>query len=180
MESPEFKKSPLDNNSESETFEIVEEWTLGNDLSLIGSNRDKVQGLLEKAGWTEDDFNLFILAVDEAVSNAIIHGNLGIERNPNDKNETDLKILVDRANQLPENKNKLVTIELKVNSTTTIVKVTDQGKGYSPEVTPTIENMLDNKKAGGRGVAIMRQCSDEVQFNKNEVTLIKYKTSKSD
>lgn len=90
------------------------------------------------------------LALDEALSNAIIHGNAS-------------------------NPDKFVQIEYAVTDERITICVTDQGKGFHPEEIPdpTLDENLE--RPHGRGVMLMRAYMTSVTFNErgNSVTLIK-------
>lgn len=83
-----------------------------------------------------------VLAVDEACSNAIIHGNNC-------------------------NANKKITVELKVDSNRLDVKIYDIGQ-YSKEVAkqkdPDLRQKIAEKAKGGLGLRLMFAIMDEVQF----------------
>lgn len=69
---------------------------------------------------------------------------------------------------------KRVRVEVTVDEGQLRARVTDQGVGFDPNAVPdptTSENLL---KPGGRGLFLMRQLLDEVQYNDrgNQVTLV--------
>lgn len=69
---------------------------------------------------------------------------------------------------------KRVRVEVTVDDGQLRARVTDQGVGFDPNAVPdptTAENLL---KPGGRGLFLMRQLLDEVQYNDrgNQVTLV--------
>ncbi|MCX5658534.1 MAG: ATP-binding protein [Planctomycetota bacterium] len=104
----------------------------------------------ELRGFTESATFAIRLALDEALSNAVRHGN---ENDPAKK----------------------VVIEYSVTVEEVRVSVCDQGKGFRPEELPdpTADEFLE--RPHGRGVMLMRAYMTEVSFNDrgNCVTLIK-------
>ena len=90
------------------------------------------------------------LAVEEAVTNAIKHGNKFDPR-------------------------KLVELTFDVGPRRTIVMVADQGDGFDPSCLddPTLDENLE--KPTGRGVMLMHAYMDEVQYNEkgNQVRMVK-------
>ncbi|WP_138430584.1 ATP-binding protein [Fodinibius saliphilus] len=99
----------------------------------------------------EEDFNRILLTLSEAVNNAIVHGN---EQDP-DKN---------------------TYINVKLNDRTLSISIRDEGDGFDPSDTPDPlkeENLLNE---GGRGIYLMEQYADEIQFNDEgrEVSVIFY------
>lgn len=112
-----------------------------------GSRRewiDPMQALAEKVfervGFDGEAGYWPILAVREAVMNAVLHGN---------KEQTD----------------KQVTVTYQIVGGRLEVRVCDEGSGFNPD---TLKDPLskDNLlKEGGRGVYLMRQFMDEVVFS---------------
>lgn len=99
----------------------------------------------------KDYFNMLLLAITEAVNNAIVHGN-----------KSDIS--------------KKVTLEFSVTDSKIKIEVTDEGDGFDlgkiPD--PTLpENLL---REHGRGVYIMKHFVDEMFYTKtkkgNSLTLI--------
>ncbi|MDZ7261507.1 MAG: ATP-binding protein, partial [candidate division KSB1 bacterium] len=93
-----------------------------------------------------------ILAVSEAVANAIIHGN----------------------QRLP---GKSVRITFRRRPSEMVVTVKDQGQGFDPKQLPDPLTSNNRMKTSGRGVYLMKVLMDEVSFRKTEngmeVTLVK-------
>ena len=128
---------------------------------VIPSNLDKIEEaatFVEKAAkkmkFSETDVDNIVIAITEAISNAIIHAN---------KND----------------KRKKVTIEVILNSDSLITKVIDEGPGFNPK---QIEDPLlpgNLLKESGRGIFILNSLLDSVDYTFSDrgtiVTLIKKK-----
>jgi len=93
----------------------------------LGLDQEKISGLL--------------LAVTEATTNAIIHGN---------KN----------------NKLKLVRIYVYVDGKTITIKIKDEGKGFDPTIVPDPTDPENLLKDSGRGLYLMRVYMDGLEYNK--------------
>jgi len=87
----------------------------------------------------DDIYGNIMIAVTESVNNAIRHGN-----------------------DLQNNKNVLLTLQLKENIITFTVRDEGQGFDYENLPDPTSPENLD--KPGGRGIFLMRHLADEVKF----------------
>ncbi len=109
---------------------------------------------LEQFQWNQDDRFAIRMAVEEALMNAIKHGN---ESNPD----------------------KPVHVVLKFSDIQFYGKITDQGVGFDPDCVrdPTTDENVD--KACGRGVMLIKNFVDEVTYNAtgNEVEMIKQRSS---
>jgi len=92
----------------------------------LGLDREKINGLL--------------LAVTEATTNAIIHGN---------KN----------------NKLKMVRIYVYVDGQTVTIKIKDEGKGFDPSIVPDPTDPENLLKDSGRGLYLMRVYMDGLSYN---------------
>lgn len=90
----------------------------------------------------EDCYGNMLIAVTEAVNNAIYHGNKG-------------------------NPEKLVKIGFEVGNNELIFSISDEGQGfdYQSLPDPTDPNNID--KLNGRGVFLMTTLSDSIHFEKN-------------
>lgn len=91
-------------------------------------------------GLDEEKINGLLLAVTEATTNAIIHGN--------------------KNNSL-----KLVRIYVNVENSTLIIKIKDEGNGFDPSIVPDPTNPENLLKDSGRGLYLMRVYMDELSIN---------------
>lgn len=100
-----------------------------------------VVDLCESMRITDEKFGNILLAVSEAVDNAIVHGN---------QNDPD----------------KEVFIGLSSSDTDVTFTVADEGKGFDPDrvADPTQPN---NKAQEGRGLFVMKHLADKLAFEDN-------------
>ena len=120
----------------TETSFILE---LASHPNSIAKIEPYVNRIVNQYDISEDLYGNILISLTEAVNNAIIHGN---------DNEKD----------------KYVTVQLKHKRKNIIFSVSDEGNGfdYSNLPDPTApENLL---KLGGRGIFLMRQLSDSMDF----------------
>jgi serine/threonine-protein kinase RsbW len=132
-----------------EGFSIVAEVVLPSDYQSLIDVEKIVGSVCDEFGVQEDAFGNVLIAVSEAVNNAIQHGN---------KNNPDAKVEIKVANQ-----NDIFCIQVK-----------DEGKGFSYEDLPdptAPENLL---KDSGRGVFLMKNLADEVEFQNTGSTVNLY------
>jgi len=127
---------------------------------LVPSEPDvcgKVIGILldqlEKSDWNNKDTFGIHMAMEEAVMNAIRHGN---QCSP----DKDVHVLI------------------KISTDQFYAKITDQGDGFDPNDLPDPTQDENLEKTCGRGVMLMKNFVDEVIYNKkgNSVELKKKKT----
>jgi serine/threonine-protein kinase RsbW len=105
-----------------------------------------VENLVEQYHISPDIYGNILISLTEAVNNAIIHGNSNDE-------------------------SKLVTVKLAKKTNILAFRITDEGSGFDYDSLPdptAPENLL---KIGGRGVFLMKQLSDELNFIDNGKTV---------
>jgi CheY-like chemotaxis protein len=120
------------------------------------------------------------LAIDEAISNAILHGNLRIKdlEAEDKRNRTREELYRERFSQ-PEFGNKKVHIEAVLNPSMMEVVVTDEGDGFNYSELPDPTDSENVFRYHGRGIFVIRNTMDQVRFNEkgNSITLVKHKGS---
>lgn len=88
----------------------------------------------------EEQLTKLAMAVSEAASNSILHGNKA-------------------------DSNKLVTVKVLVDENKFTVIFTDQGDGFYPEKVPDPTKPENILKDHGRGIHIMKSYLDDLQYN---------------
>ncbi|MBW3538833.1 MAG: ATP-binding protein [Planctomycetes bacterium] len=130
----------------SEAFEV----TIPSDTARGQAVQERIISLLEKLNFPPRDVFGVRLALEEALVNAIKHGN-GMD---------------------PE---KNVHVRCRVNDVSAVVEIEDEGPGFRPETIPdpTAEENLE--KPSGRGIMLMRAFMSDVSYNDrgNCVRLVK-------
>ncbi len=101
-----------------------------------------VDDICKKFAVDEDYYGNILIAVTEAVNNAINHGN---RQNPEKKVRLEF---VERADRLS-------------------FSVIDEGEGFDHEALPDPTDPENLEKISGRGVFLMKHLADEVEFSQN-------------
>ncbi|MBI4094960.1 MAG: ATP-binding protein [Candidatus Liptonbacteria bacterium] len=146
-----------------------DEWKLPSDVRVAEPAAQEFLKRLVDAGWDEKDVGLMELAFDEAIVNAIGHGNLGIPKIGS--REEFLREVLQKQGSAPSD----LTVAVKLNVTRDLAEVTirDQGNGFDWQSASRSD--ADAEAEAGRGIRLMESFFDEVRFNEkgNEVTLVK-------
>ncbi len=137
---------------------VQEHWSydkfLPSDLELGRAAIEELMAALCAAGWEGMDLFRIQMALEEAVVNAIEHGN-----------KRDLE--------------KKVRLFFEVTPEKTRLLISDEGAGFDHRnvADPTTEELID--KPRGRGVMLMRELMNEAHFNEigNEVTMTKVRSA---
>ena len=108
------------------------------------SELPKVEALIDKISelykFTDDNYGNVLIAVTEAVNNAIIHGN---------NNEPAKKVYIDCI----------------ISSNTLKFLIKDEGNGFDFSNLPDPTDPINIEKPNGRGVFLMTNLSDSISFN---------------
>lgn len=130
----------------------IQEVVLESDASALNEVEEIIEDIHQKLKFREDVFGNIMIAVTEAVNNAIQHGN---------KSNTNKKVFV--SFDMP-------------NDFKFIVSVKDEGDGFDPTALPDPTAPENIDKPGGRGVFLMQNLAEELRFSNNgrEVSMIFY------
>ena len=96
---------------------------------------------------SEDHYGNILVALTEAVNNAIMHGN-------------------------KSNPSKLIDLNVKSGDNKLTFTIKDQGEGFDFDTLPDPTNPENIEKPNGRGVFLMRHLADKVEFSDNGSTVI--------
>ncbi|MFA4872844.1 MAG: ATP-binding protein [Patescibacteria group bacterium] len=139
-----------------------EEIYTGNEI-IIASKRenakiiiDEIEQKMQELGWLEDNVNIFITALSEALNNAIVHGNFGLAQAQFSDDEKYSDAIKEAEAKWGEVKKVIITIE-DMSSTHISMMVTDEGKGFNHEALLDPRQPENLLKESGRGVLIMQK-----------------------
>jgi serine/threonine-protein kinase RsbW len=120
--------------------------------SAVANVCEQILSKLEDNSFNKDDIFAIHLTLEEAVNNAVKHGN---KLNPEKK----------------------VTINYSIDSDKIEISITDEGEGFKPESVEDPRWGEGLYKPGGRGLLLMNSYMDIVKFNEqgNSVYMVRYK-----
>ena len=116
--------SQLSLSSESKSLLILEDW---------------INSLCEVYSITEELYGNILIAITEAVNNAIIHGNQNLIE-------------------------KKTSVNYKISETELIFNVIDEGIGFDFNNIPEPTDPKNLEKPQGRGIFLMRHLADKIEF----------------
>ncbi|MEX2175834.1 MAG: response regulator [Pirellulaceae bacterium] len=152
------------------------QFALPNDASLLPSLIAYVQSLVCGIGLCDESSVIRVcIALEEALRNAMFHGNLELTSDQREGESSVYQDLIDERTQREPfaSRNLFVTIRIAPAGGTFIVR--DQGPGFDPNKLPDPTDPENLEKVSGRGLLLMRTFMDEVTFNEtgNQVTMVK-------
>jgi CheY-like chemotaxis protein/anti-sigma regulatory factor (Ser/Thr protein kinase) len=152
---------------------------LDNDLQLISPLAGYVQESLERLGFGTDSIRTQVgMALMEAVSNAIIHGNLEVGSELRvDGTKPFYALIEQRRHETPYAERRARCISRESIDLVEYV-VLDEGPGFDHAALPDPESPQNLTRVQGRGLMLIRTFMDEVHHNDrgNEITMRKHRT----
>jgi serine/threonine-protein kinase RsbW len=126
----------------------MESITINSDVENLKIVETVVDTLSKKLGIPDEVYGKILISTVEAVNNAILHGNKGDSR-------------------------KVVKVDFTADGNFFNVTVTDEGEGFEYGNLPDPTDPKNIENLHGRGVFLMRNLSDEIEFNDsgNEVKM---------
>ncbi|MFH1922298.1 MAG: response regulator [Planctomycetota bacterium] len=128
----------------------------------------------------ESDSTRIGVALEEALANALYHGNLDVGSELRGQDDRAYHALIVRRAEEPPYGNRRIHVEAKMSRENATFVIRDEGSGFDPSALPDPTDPANLEKASGRGLLLMRTFMDEVKYNDlgNAVTLTKRRRSK--
>lgn len=123
-------------------FKVIEAISFPSDLNELTKAESLVDKICQLLAVNQDYYGNVLVAVTEAVNNAIKHGN------QNDKK-------------------KLVSIEVSDAQSEFSIQVKDEGGGFDFNDLPDPTSPENIEKENGRGIFLMKSLADKVEFQNN-------------
>jgi len=116
------------------------ELSLSSSIEAVDAAASAVAEFISRSGISEEAAFRIDMAVREAVTNAVLHGNR-------------------------QEQSKAVELTLKSSPDAIEISVHDQGQGFNPEEVPDPTKEENLLKSSGRGIFFMRNFMDEVYWS---------------
>ena len=152
------------------------QFVLGNDASLIPSLISHVQSVLSSVGLCDEASIIRVcIALEEALRNALFHGNLELTSEQREGDVAEYQRLVDERTTIAPYAGRQLVVTVEITPTSGRFTIRDQGPGFDPAKLPDPTDPENLEKVSGRGLLLMKTFMDEVVFNAtgNEVTMVK-------
>ena len=154
--------------------ERTECFVLENDVNLLMALSRHLQSLLADAwGFDRTDRLRTGTALEEALLNAMYHGNLEVSSELKEKDhEAFYALAEERRNTAPWIHRK-IHVSVTMNPHEALFTIRDEGSGFDPGTLPDPTDPENLARPFGRGVMLMRAFMDDVTYNDvgNEVRL---------
>lgn len=149
-------------------------FVLENESSLIGPTIEHLQENLPS--WSDRDRLQIGMAMDEALVNAMHHGNLEVDSSLRDSDDEQKYYdeVRSRKNVSPFC-HRRVRVEAEFSEKHICVQISDDGRGFNPGAIPDPTEDDNLHKVSGRGLFLIRSFMDSVAHNAtgNQITMTK-------
>lgn len=154
-------------------------FTLTNDPQLIAPLVSYLQHRVIEIGVVDESERMRVaVGLEEALVNALYHGNLELDSTLREEDPVHYERLVNERRQKPPYSDRRIHVEARLSRQSLVFVIRDDGPGFDPRRLPDPTEPANLERVSGRGVFLMRTFMDKVQYNAtgNEVTLTKYRT----
>ena len=153
------------------------ELVIGSDRTIVPSVVAMLQSQLDPLGVCKDKDRIRIgVALEEALVNAVIHGNLEITSELRGVDDEAFTALINERSQSAPWNDRQVYCLAEVSRAKAKFVIRDEGPGFDPGALPDPTKPENLEKASGRGLLLIRTFMDAVRYNEtgNEITLEKH------
>jgi CheY-like chemotaxis protein len=118
------------------------------------------------------------VAVQEAIANAIYHGNLEMDSELRQDDESVFYNVAEERRHAAEYANRRVRVKATLSLSQFSIRIEDDGPGFNPADVRDPTEEINLGRIGGRGLLLIRTLMDEVSHNPkgNEITMVKKTT----
>ena len=153
-------------------------WTfvLDNDPSLIPAIVDHVQQQITRLKLCDETGRIrMAIALEEALLNALYHGNLEVSSDLREQDTRQYYALADERRREEPYRSRTVHFEATLSTQEMTYLVRDAGPGFNPQAVPDPTDPANLERCSGRGLMLIRAFMDEVRHNErgNEIVMIK-------
>lgn len=151
-------------------------FALGNDAALFHPLVGYLQEEASRIGFCNAAERRRVgVALQEALANALYHGNLEVGSELREQDDRAYYTLVEQRRRQPPYRHRRIYVEAELSRQQARLVVRDEGSGFDLSALPDATDPVNLEKATGRGLLLMRTFMDEVVYNDlgNAVTLTK-------
>lgn len=151
-----------------------------NDVSAFRPIVTHLTRELERFGLASGNERIFAgVALEEALLNAMVHGNLEIDSDVREESFVAFDAHVEERRRESPYRERKIHVEGSFDRERASFTIRDEGHGFDVSSVPDPQLPENVLKASGRGLLLMRSFMDEVVYNEkgNEVRLVKRRSS---
>ena len=117
------------------------------------------------------------IALQEALTNALYHGNLEVSTDLRQHDEREFDDLAERRRVQEPYRSRRIRVQVQLDRDAARFVVADDGPGFDTSVFDRPVQPDDLTRIGGRGLLLIRTFMDQVTFNSagNQITMVKHR-----
>jgi CheY-like chemotaxis protein/anti-sigma regulatory factor (Ser/Thr protein kinase) len=154
----------------------VSNFVLDNDRSLVPALVTMLQDMLCGMHLVDESERLRVgVALEEALVNALFHGNLGVSSDLKQQDDRAFHRLAEQRRDQPPYRDRRIYVTARLTPGEAEISVRDEGDGFDPATLPDPTDPANMERASGRGLLLIRTFMDEVRHNPagNQITMVK-------
>ena len=158
------------------------EFNLSNDRELISAVVAELQEIGQASGaFEEQELTRIGVALEESLSNAMIHGNLEVSSELRDREDNAYEVMIRSRQETSPYCDRRIHIRGRFTPSEVRFDIADDGPGFDVSAVPDVMDPENFLKPSGRGLFLIRSFMDEVLHNSsgNTITLVKRSTVKA-
>ncbi len=119
------------------------------------------------------------IALQEALTNALFHGNLEVSTELRQHDEREFDGLAELRRGLEPYRSRRIRVHMQLDRDAARFVIGDDGPGFDTSVFERPVDPEDLSRIGGRGLLLIRTFMDQVTFNStgNQISMVKYRSS---
>ncbi len=137
-------------------------FVLENEARLIMPLIDHLQAQLPH--WSDSSRLQIGMALNEALTNAMHHGNLEVPSSLRVDDESDYYFLIRQRQKSLPYCDRRVRVQIETTPERIQIEVQDEGPGFNPQSVPDPTLPANLEKLSGRGLLLIRTFMDDVQY----------------
>lgn len=152
------------------------ELALDNDPSLVAALVTHLRDATTLLGMSDEVNQLRLsVALEEALLNALYHGNLEVSSELRESDVQSYYRLAEQRRREPPYCERRIYVQAEFTQTEATYVVRDEGPGFDPHSLPDPTDPANLERISGRGLLLIRTFMDEVQHNRtgNEIRMTK-------
>ncbi|MEO8497891.1 MAG: ATP-binding protein, partial [Planctomycetota bacterium] len=154
------------------------QFSIDNDAAKIPASISRIRQILRQANLYDEATEIrTCVALEEALTNAMFHGNLDLDSRLREGDRQTFRVLVEERRSVDPYRHRRIHVSVSVEADRGAIVIRDEGQGFDATNLPDPTDPANLERLSGRGLLLMRTFMDEVRYNDigNEVTLIKRK-----
>lgn len=151
-------------------------FSIENDVSMIPALINYMRRFIRKANLCDETGGIrTCVALEEALNNALYHGNLELDSKLREGDRAAYRAMVEERRHADPYKKRKIHVSVTVAPDRGEFIIRDEGPGFDPRELPDPTDPTNLEKPSGRGLLLMRTFMDDVAYNAegNQVTLTK-------